>query len=256
MFIRSEKSVKEFVQAYPIVTTLIIINFVLWIFVHVFPIKINGMDLFMWGAGHNISIHEYGEYWRFVTPIFLHGDLMHALFNSFSLILFGPALEQMIGKYKFIITYLLTGIIGNVGTYIVNPMSMVPHIGASGAIYGIFGIYLFMVTFRKHLIDTGNAQIVTTIFFIGLFMTFVNPGINIYAHIFGFIGGLALGALMLKDAQPFSIYRNRRQHTNNGSIQFDPNRWNKRRIPRKIRANLLWIILGVLVVLGLLGQLF
>src|SRR5690625_6453763 len=140
---------------------------------------------------------------------------MHTIFNSFALVLFGPALEQMLGKFKFVIAYLVTGIIGNVGTYLVDPMSTIVHIGASGAIYGIFGMYIFMVFFRKHLIDSGNAQIVTTIFVIGLVMTFIRPGINIFAHVFGFIGGIALGPLILNNVQPFSIYRNVRRRTVN-----------------------------------------
>src|SRR5690625_4821599 len=180
---------------------------------------------------------------------------MHTLFNSFSLIIFGPALEQMLGKNKFIIGYLLAGIAGNLGTFFVNPMSMQFHVGASGAIYGLFGLYIFMVVYRKHLIDPGNAQIVVTIVVIGLVMTFINPGINISAHIFGFIGGFALGPLLLSHAQPFSVYRNKRPQDNR-DIKFNPNRWNRRRIPRQVKINTMRIIIGVLIVLGILGRMF
>lgn len=253
MFIRTERSVKEFIQFYPIVSTLIIINFALWFIVYVFPLQL-GHNLFQWGAGHNLSVNLYGEYWRIVTPIFLHGGLMHTVFNSFALVLFGPALEQMLGKYKFTFAYLLAGIAGNIGTYVVNPLSQIPHIGASGAIYGLFGIYLFMSFFRKDLIDPSNSQIVTTIFFIGLVMTFVRPGINIYAHIFGFIGGFAIGPFLLRNAAPFSIYRNSSPRPRKGrDIGFDPNRWGKRKKRKRI-FKVLWIILGVLVVFGLISQ--
>lgn len=259
LFIRTERSFKDFIYFYPIVSTLIAINILLWFIVHFLPFDF-GRSLFFWGAGHNFSVSQFGEYWRMFTPIFLHGDFMHTLFNSFALVLFGPALEQMLGKFKFITAYLVTGIIGNIGTYVVDPMSMTFHIGASGAIYGIFGMYIYMVFFRKHLIDSGNAQVVTTIFFIGLVMTFIRPGINIFAHIFGFIGGMAIGPLILNNVQPFSIYRNRRRtSTHSSGVQFDPNRWNKKRrfsIPPKIRKNIMWIIIGGLVILGLLGGLF
>lgn len=243
-------------RAYPVVSALIIINFALWLIVHFLPFEIGAM---IWniGVGHNYSIYLFGEYWRFVSPIFLHADLMHTLFNSFALVLFGPALEQMLGKYKFIIGYLVAGIVGNIGTYIVDPMSMIVHIGASGSVYGLFGLYIFIVLFKKFLINPSDTQIVVTIFVIGLVMTFVRPGINIYAHVFGFIGGFVLGPILLNKAQPFSIYRNPRPRSNDdGTPQFDPNRWNKPRLWIKVRKNLLWIILGILVVIGLLGRVF
>src|SRR5690554_3768358 len=97
LFIRTERSVKEFIHYYPIVSSLIIINFALWFIVYILPFP-GGQLLFQWGAGHNLSVHRFGEYWRMVTPIFLHSGLMHTLFNSFALVLFGPALEQMLGK--------------------------------------------------------------------------------------------------------------------------------------------------------------
>src|SRR5699024_12862191 len=105
-----------------------------------------------------------GEYHRLITPIFLHADLAHVAFNSFATILFAPALELMIGKFKFILFYLATGSIGNVGTYIINPSSEVANLGASGAIYGLIGIFIFMVYLRKRLIDTRSARMFTDIY--------------------------------------------------------------------------------------------
>src|SRR5690625_7227626 len=94
----------------------------------------------------------------------------------------------MVGKTKFVIFYLLTGIIGEVGTYIIAPTSNTTHLGASGAIYGLFGIYLFMVFLRKHLISRTDAQIVGTIFVIVLIITFIVYIIINDAHIFLFFG--------------------------------------------------------------------
>src|SRR5690625_6349013 len=112
----------------------------------------------------------------------------------------------MLGRYKFVIAYLVAGIIGNVGTYLVNPLSYIPHIGASGAVYGLFGIYIFMVLFRKQLIDSGSTQIILTIFFIGLVMTFFRLGINIYSHIFFFIGGFDVSSIVLLTLFLFSLF--------------------------------------------------
>lgn len=257
MFIRTERSVKDFMHFYPIVTTIIIINLLLWIMIDVLQLSI-GHTIYNWGIGHNFSVY-HGDYWRLITPIFLHAGLGHVIFNSFALVLFGPALEQMLGRFKFIIAYLIAGIIGNIGTFMIDPVSMIPHLGASGSIYGLFGLYLYMIFFRKDLIDRGNAQIIQVIFVIGLVMTFIRPNINIAAHLFGFLGGFALGPLVLRSAVPFSMYRNRprKQRNRNEDVQFDPNRWQKKRlIPQSIKRNIFWIILGILVVIGFVSRYF
>lgn len=199
LFIRTEKSVKQFIRYYPVVSTIVILHIVLWLLMSVGI----GDPILRWGIGHNLSIYLLDQYWRFITPVFLHLDLTHMLFNSFALVLFGPALERMLGKFKFVFIYLLTGVIGEIGTYIINPLNSSYHLGASGAIYGLFGIYLFMVFLRKQLISRTDAQIVLTIFAIGLVMTFLDSGINKAAHIFGFIGGFASAPLVLKNLRRF-----------------------------------------------------
>lgn len=206
MFLRTERSIKEFINLYPIISIIVIINIVLWLIIDILHLGI-GQLIYSYGVGNNLLMYLYGEYWRLITPVFLHAGLTHLLFNCFALVIFGPALEQMLGKFKFVVSYLLMGIAGNLGTYIIDPASPIPHLGASGAIYGLFGIYMFMVLFRKHLIDPGNAQIVKTIFLIGLVMTFITPNINIAAHIFGFIGGFALGPIILNNVSPFYLKR-------------------------------------------------
>lgn len=196
MFIRNEKSLKEFIRSYPLVSGLVIIHLALWFIISFLQLQI-GVDIYEWGVGSNYFIAQ-GQYWRLFTPIFLHSGLMHAVFNSFSLVLFGPALEQMLGKTKFLIAYFGAGLAGNLATFILGPSDYwYLYVGASGAIFGLFGIYLFMIAFRKQLIGRSDAQIVLTIFIIGLLMTFVRSNINEYAHIFGFIGGFILAPLVL-----------------------------------------------------------
>lgn len=259
MFVRNERSVKEFMQFYPIVSALVMINIVIWL---LFFLRLSiGYMIYDFGIGQNLAVY-YGDYWRIVTPIFLHNGFGHVAFNSFSLVLFGPALEQMLGKVKFIIAYFATGIFANLATFIIDPTSTTFHLGASGAIYGLFGIYIFMVLFRKHLIDQGNAQLVMTIFIIGIVMTFIQPNINIAAHVFGAIGGFAIAPLILINVEPFSMARNYmkvkpRKRSNPEEIQFNPNRWDKKRnFSTKRRTNIIWIIFVILIVIGFLARYF
>lgn len=254
MFIRTE-SFKDFLRFYPIISVILAINIALWLVTSLLPIPV-GRVIWQLGVGVNALVGQ-GEYWRLVTPVFLHGGLFHLLFNSFALVLFGPALEQMLGKFKFIAAYLLTGIAGNFFTYFLDPNAFYPHLGASGAIYGLFGLYAYMVWFRKDLIDPASAQIVIVILVIGLLMTFLRPGINVAAHIFGLISGLALGPVILHNTKPFSPWRSvrKRKRPSDNEIGFNLDRWSKKRYPvKKAVVSLLWGFLILLIALGVLSR--
>jgi hypothetical protein len=76
-----------------------------------------------------------GEYWRFLTSIFLHGDLIHLLYNLFALLFFGLVLEKLISSNRFLLIFLGSGILAN----IISVNFYTSSLGASGAIYGILG---------------------------------------------------------------------------------------------------------------------
>lgn len=192
MFVRTE-SFKEFLRYYPVVSFIILIHILLFLLtvIPAFP----SAWLFETFMGVNLYIVQ-GEYWRLVTPIFIHSGLTHTLFNSFSLVLFGPALERMLGKPRFILLYLATGILANVATLILKPLTYT-HVGSSGAIFGLFGIYLAIVLFRKDLMSRENSQLILTMAIIGLIMTFLQSNINVTAHVFGLISGFVLGSIFI-----------------------------------------------------------
>ncbi|MFB6467374.1 rhomboid family intramembrane serine protease [Cytobacillus sp. Hz8] len=192
MFTRTE-TFKEFIRLYPIVTLIILLHFLLYM-VTITPIFPNSW-IFEKFMGVNLYIRE-GELWRLVTPIFLHSGFSHMLFNSFSLLLFGPGLERILGKATFLFLYVTTGLIANIATLILQPLPYT-HVGSSGAIFGLFGIYVAIVIFRKDLLSRENAQIILTITIIGVIMTFFQHNINITGHIFGLLSGFTLGRLYL-----------------------------------------------------------
>ncbi|WP_282035112.1 rhomboid family intramembrane serine protease [Metabacillus indicus] len=194
MFTRSE-DFRTFIRLYPVVTAIVCIQVLLWL---LFLLPFPEMTFFFASiVGYNGGVAN-GEWWRLITPIFLHANFAHILFNSVSIILFAPALERMLGKARFLSAYLATGMIANLATYFVIEDLSYTHVGASGAIFGLFGIYLYIVVFRKDLIDSSNSQLIITILAIGIVMTFINTNINIIAHIFGAVGGALIAPLFLK----------------------------------------------------------
>ncbi|MEG9298576.1 rhomboid family intramembrane serine protease [Mangrovibacillus sp. Mu-81] len=188
MFVRTE-SFSQFLRLYPVISLIVFIHIVLFL-VSALPI-FPQLWVYEQLAGVNLYIKE-GEWWRLITPIFVHLGFAHLLFNSFSLVLFGPPLEQRLGKVRFILLYLASGIFANIITYIIKPLTY-SHVGASGAIFGLFGFYIAMILLKKQFITKESRQIILPIVVIGVVMTFMQSGINITAHLFGLLGGFIIG---------------------------------------------------------------
>lgn len=199
MFSRTE-SFRDFIRFYPIVSIIITIHIVLYLLtiLPIFP-NIWFIETF---SGVNLYIME-GEYWRLITPTFMHSGFSHMLFNSFSLLLFGPPLERMLGKGKFIFVYLFSGLAANIATLYLEPLTYT-HVGSSGAIFGLFGYYLSMIMFRKNMLSRQNSQVILTLLVISLIMTFLDSNINVTAHLFGLLGGYLLGAVPYFNKRDFS----------------------------------------------------
>ncbi|MFE8698853.1 rhomboid family intramembrane serine protease [Cytobacillus sp. FJAT-53684] len=241
MFTRTE-SFKEFLRHFPIVSIIVSIHIVLY-FLTVLPFLPN-LWLFEHFAGVNLYIIE-GEYWRLITPIFMHNGFPHMLFNSFSLVLFGPALEQMLGKGKFLFVYLTAGIAANLATLLLEPLTYI-HVGASGAIFGLFGFFAAVIMFRKDMISYANSQLILTITIIGVIMTFLQPNINVIAHLFGLLAGFLIGVGLLPNKKRLAAFINQ---SNSGYSR-------KQRPSLKGVSPSKLILWGSIVILALLGFLF
>lgn len=186
MFIRHE-NFKQYRTYYPVVFTLLVVTIAIHIIAN---LPLIGPYVYGIGIGHNGSIAN-GEYWRLVTPIFLHGGFMHLLFNMFSLFLFGPELERLAGKARFLTIYFLSGIVGCLASYVFEGSDYM-HLGASGAIYGIFGAFAALVYYTRNVLPQLK-QIILPILAIGIVMTFITPNINVTAHLGGLFTGFLLG---------------------------------------------------------------
>ncbi len=138
-----------------------------------------------------------GEWYRTVTAIFVHGGILHLLFNSYALFYFGSVVEAIYGPEKFIVSYLLTGLVGNIATHLLYYRSV--SVGASGAIFGLVGM-LFILGFKREArfyagAVTGYALLPMIIFNI-VYGFLPGSNINNAAHLGGFFSGVLLGYLI------------------------------------------------------------
>ena len=169
----------------PYVTyTLIGINLLVFIIMFLF----NQYDLFVNEyAVYGPSIVINHEFYRLITGTFLHGDIFHFLFNMYALYVVGPIIEKYYGKGKFLLIYLGSGIIGSLFSVVLTNYASV---GASGAIFGLFGALLYFgYKYRATLDGFLRSSIIPTLL-VNLLLGFMIPGIDVSAHLGGLIGGL------------------------------------------------------------------
>jgi len=127
-------------------------------------------------------------YWQLFTSMFVHFSILHILFNMYGLYYFGRLNEVHFTVPQYLAIYFGSGLLGNVmSLYLISPD--IPSGGASGAIFGLVGSY---VAIEKKAQNMGMALIYAVLIFI---QSSIGPGINIFAHLFGLIGGLGLGLL-------------------------------------------------------------
>jgi len=138
-----------------------------------------------------------GEWWRMITSAFLHLGWLHIGFNMYALYLFGPIMEDLYGHFEYLVIYLLCALGGSVLTVLAAPTQAAA--GASGAIFGLFGLG-FVVWRRRHLVLNPMARAILsqvgTLLVLNLVITFSFRGISWTGHVGGLIVGLAIGFLV------------------------------------------------------------
>jgi len=149
----------------------------------------------------NSKILQDLEYYRLITSMFLHADIMHIFSNMIALLLFGTAVESNYSKLEYLIIYFISGLIGNLFSLILLPPEVI-SLGASGAIFGLIGaaFVLFMVDGDRTLIFLG-------VFYLFYFIiASLAPGINLWAHLFGLVGGFLFGYIFMRKRKNQDYY--------------------------------------------------
>lgn len=189
IFLRYE-SFRGFLKLYPVTSLLIAANLVMFTLTMIFGGSTNPVTLYQFGALYPPFVDGLPDMWRLVSAMFLHAGFDHLLFNMFALVVFAPPLERVFGSFRYGLFYLLCGVAGSVLSLTLLNDSM--SVGASGAIYGFYGAYLYLILFRKQALDPASRKTIQIILGIGVVYSVVMPQINLWGHLGGFVAGFLL----------------------------------------------------------------
>lgn len=188
----------------PIITSiLIVLNVAIYLLL---PIAPGGFELYEMGVLTPASLMR-GEWWTLITSMFLHSGIAHILCNMFSLYYLGVMCERVFGPVKYLVLYVLSGVAGGLVYVAVNFAAgdlLAGAVGASGAIFGLFGAYGYMLLRERkdnklfvYKPAASDIQAYLGILVVNLLIGFT-PGSNIAneAHIGGMVCGFLVGAIL------------------------------------------------------------
>jgi membrane associated rhomboid family serine protease len=140
------------------------------------------------GALNAAAIAESGQWWRLLTVMVLHGGLIHWAFNSWALWAFGPTLEGLLGRARFVALYVGAGLVGAGASFAFNQTTL--GVGASGAIFGLLGALIAYFFKRRSVGGSAPLQQLLLVLLLNLFIASRSTSIDNLAHIGGFLAGV------------------------------------------------------------------
>ncbi|WP_210758605.1 rhomboid family intramembrane serine protease [Croceimicrobium hydrocarbonivorans] len=193
----------------PILLNVNILIFILMAMSGVNILMPDNESLLLWGANFR-PVTLDGEWWRLISSCFLHIGLLHLLMNMYALLYIGVLLEPYLGKARFLSAYLLSGLAGSTASLYWNELTI--SAGASGAIFGMYGVFLAMLTTNLIEKSTRKTMLSSIVIFVGYNLMYgLKGGIDNAAHIGGLLSGLLIGYAfypsLLKPEKPILAQR-------------------------------------------------
>ena len=185
-----------FDRDYPVTSILLIITTIIFILMFAsYGFQYEGLEaLYQFGAVHGYTIQaDPGQFWRVFSAMFIHIGLEHFVVNMLTLYFLGRQIEAIFGSWKFLLLYLMSGVMGNVFVICFSPDTLAA--GASTSLFGLFSaVIVLRYTTRNYYIQQ-LGQSYMSLLAVNLIMSFL-PGISLAGHLGGLVGG-ALGAVIL-----------------------------------------------------------
>lgn len=195
----------------PVTSIIIAINilvFVIMVFAGLGFMTFDAKDLYDWGADYRPAVLD-GQWWRLFTSTFLHGGIMHLALNMYGLLFVGIFLEPLAGRAKYITAYIVCGLFASITSVWWHPATV--GVGASGAIFGLYGVYLALLTTNRVDGAIKKALLINTLIFVG-FNLFAGlaGGVDNAAHIGGLITGITIGYIYYFFLEPAKVPKPRK----------------------------------------------
>jgi rhomboid protease GluP len=173
----------------PIVTYVIL---AITVAVYLLQVGTNALFGFDLPAALGMKINQSilaGQVWRLVTPMFLHGSIVHIGFNMYALVIIGSGLERRFGHGRFLLLYVMGSFAGNVMSFLISPN---PSLGASTAIFGLLGAEMVFFYQNRELFGSGARRALQNVITVAAinFIIGLSPGIDNWGHFGGLFGGL------------------------------------------------------------------
>jgi len=198
IFIRYENW-KSYLRYYPVTCLILAANIVMFLITVFSGGSTDSYVQLRFGALTNVEPFA-SEYWRLFSSMFLHLGFTHLFSNSFAILVFAPPLERLLGHWKYALLYLGSGVIANVISLEVYRQTLEPHlsVGASGAIYGVYGAFLYIALFQRNMMDESSRKTLYSILMIGIVFSIMVAQINWMAHFGGLVAGFFLYGLIIR----------------------------------------------------------
>ena len=187
----------EEIKKEPITVLFILLNILIFLVVDFTGGSENTAHMIECGAAYPPLILENGEIYRLFTCMFLHFGIEHLLNNMLVLFVLGSRLEQAIGKIKFLLIYLIGGVLGNVISLLIElrTQDFAVSAGASGAVFAVMGAMIYIVIRNKGWLgDLSMRQILVMAAF-SLYFGFASTGVDNTAHVGGMVSGVFLAVI-------------------------------------------------------------
>lgn len=192
--------IKEFIKTRTLMNTLIVlVNIVVFIVLEIKGDTESAQYMMENGAAYGPLIEE-GEYYRLFTSMFMHFGIKHIFSNMLLLSFLGSIFEEVVGKVRYLIIYLLGGLAGNVVSYVIEMKNMdyVVSAGASGAVFAVVGAMLYVVWVDRGRNSELSGRNLAIMAVLTIFQGMTTGGVDNAAHIGGLVAGIVLAVIVYR----------------------------------------------------------